>query len=268
MKIARIVMTATILFSLKSTLFCSASEQAIVVDKAAIPVVRRKSHDGTRDGRFGSAADTFKKLGQIYKGPFGIGEEQIYALGSDEGAPMRWAHFGKTITNVADAKKWVKAVEEKGWNLPTECMQPALDLIQADREDKIAKSKIEFTQKQEATRALIASITELNTKRTSFDQERNQFYAQEIRKITDAKIIEFTTRNQERSEENEKICQQLKTLLEDTKIIRLAHNEQYPENPIVAAPIIIRSDINQINKITLATIAARYDAAIKAAAQK
>ena len=267
MKIARIVLTATILFSLKSTLF-AAQEQAVIVNKTEIPAItRRKSHDGTRDGRFGSAADTFKKLGQTYKGALGLGEEQIYDLGSDEGAALRWAPFGTTITNVADAQKWVDAVARKGWNLPEESMKPSVDLIQADRQRKVAENMSKFNKMQEASCSLIASITETDKKRAAVDQERSKFFAHEIIKITRAKALEFTNRAIERNAEDTKIIDDLKKILEETKTFRLAHNQEFPENPINAKPVVKRDDINKLNTKTLAGIAAKYNAALKDAAK-
>ena len=117
MKIARIVLTATMLLSLKSTLFCS--------EKATL--TRTKSHDGTRDGLFGSGLDTLAKLGN----PYG---SQVYALGSDEKAPERWALVGKTIKTLELAQKFNTAVTEKGWDLPEDAIKPSLDLINAENE--------------------------------------------------------------------------------------------------------------------------------------
>lgn len=267
MKIARIVLTATILFSLKSTLFCSSSA-AIEPEIVTAPVlVRRKSHDGTRDGHFGSAADTFSKLGQTYKGAFGLGEEQIYDLGSDEQAPARWASFGKTIKTLSDAQKWVQAVAKKGWSLPAESMQPSLDIIAADKAIKIQENFTTFNHMQEVSRSLIAQIVKTNADRTALDHERNQFYKEEIIKITQTKALEFTNREIERNAQDTKISSDLKDILEKTKTFRLDHNTQFPENPIHATPVVKREDINKLNAKTLAHIALKYNAALKDAAK-
>ena len=85
--------------------------------------------------------------------------------------------------------------------------------------------------------------------------------------ITRAKALEFTNRAIERNAEDTKIIDDLKKILEETKTFRLAHNQEFPENPINAKPVVKRDDINKLNTKTLAGIAAKYNAALKDAAK-
>ena len=258
MKIARIVLTATILFSLKSTLF-AAQEQAVIVEKDGIPSVRRKSFDALRD------SNLLTEQARIQWALDHDGENYTHwrtecqvRPGSDIAAQGRWEHIGRSgIKTVENAQKFLGIVARHNLQLSQDATQPSLDII-----------KGKFDTMQQTSRSLIASIAKMNQDRALVDKTRNQFYAHEILKITQQKTIEFFNRDKERAEENTKFVSELKESLERTKEFRLAHNEQFPKSPIVAAPVVKREDINQLNTITLAGIAARYNAAILAAESK
>lgn len=274
MKIARILLTASILFSLKSTLYCSQEDPIDVkshdTQESTAPtnsIVRKKSYDGTRDGYLGSAQNTFNNLGQSYTGPFGT-EDKIYDFGSDELAHLRWAEFGKTIKTLSDAKKWIAAIERKGWSLPQDCMQPSLDIITADKESQISENYVQFESMQADSRVLVVTIATMNEKRIIEDQARNQYFAEKIRTITEEKALELATRKQLRRQEDLVLTNDLKAILEKTKNFRLVHNENFPDNAIVANPVIKRGDIDQLNPGTLATIAAKYNKELQDAQKK
>ncbi len=136
MKTARMILTATMLLSLNATSYCSQSQNSA---NDVITAPRQNSHDGTRDGLFGSWSDTLDKLGK----PYG---NQIYALGSDEKAPERWAHAGKQITKFDHAIKFMKAITAKGWSLPQEALTPSTKIIQGH-----------YSQQKKEADALIAA---------------------------------------------------------------------------------------------------------------
>lgn len=135
MKTVRIALTAAILLSLHATSFSMESTEQPTL-------VRTLSHDGTRKvltgysgGMFGSGIDTLDKLGQPYADGY------IYALGSDEQAPIRWAQVGKKdIKTLAHAQKFVAAVQAKGWILPKEALQPSTNILSKESEAAFIRS--------------------------------------------------------------------------------------------------------------------------------
>ena len=258
MKIYQILLSLMITTSSSTILFCSSAKDRCNVS------VRRKSHDGTRDGRFGSARDTFNRLGQTYTGVLGL-ENQVYDLGSDDKAPERWASFGATINNLADAKKWVAAVERKGWALPQSSMKPALDIIQADRQADITASLQEFEKIQRAGSAILVSVIQKQQERIKQDETRHAYFVEEITRISQAKQREFEARGQERLQEDANTIEKIKNLWQTSNNYITAHNKQYPEAAITDTPFISKKKAKEMNPENLARIASVYDAALKQA---
>ncbi len=177
MKISRIFLSAMILFSMQSSLFGMRpsidDKDVVVVEEqthvdmptiddhdvvivATQTLVRRKSHDGTRDGKFGSAQDTFSKLGNSYNPLFGT-QNQVYDIGSDEQAPARWTPFaaqiGDTITSINDLKKWESTITRKEQECPSVDWTPlqeskikAQKLIATDRHDRFKQCNTQITR--------------------------------------------------------------------------------------------------------------------------
>ena len=112
MKTARMILTATILLSLKATSYCSQSQEIASATASAdnvITVVRQNSgihHDGTRDGLFGSGLDTLKNIreGKSYYGkPYGLGDN----------SEANWAKIGKLSIIVFSAFVRLSAITSR-----------------------------------------------------------------------------------------------------------------------------------------------------------
>jgi len=126
MKKMNMLLTAAALLSLQSTSYCS--EGSELDDNIQAPTLTRvKSHDGTRDGMFGSGLDTLTKLGTSYG-------EQVYAPGSDDQAYGRWAEVGSQIKTLDHAQKYTQVTEERGWIFTAESMTPSQSLIDTENQ--------------------------------------------------------------------------------------------------------------------------------------
>ena len=173
MKIARVVLTATILFSLKSTLFCSDKQT-----EETIQITRKNSgvhHDGTRDGLFGSGLDTLKNIKD--KKSYG---SQPYGMGSDSGAISRWTPIIKTIKDLDLAHvvaSEAKRLESFGLIFSEEALKPSQDLIDTENQKLEAIKQALY---MEAHASNIAAITLLQ-----------QFYlTKEANVLKDAALLE------------------------------------------------------------------------------
>jgi hypothetical protein len=273
MKIARIVLTATILFSLKSTLFCSSSAtiEPEIVTAPREATVKKPGYDASKKGWLPSSNKwMLENMGSSYK--HYTTECEVRPESDDEdttksnGSRARWTKIGKEdVTTPKHAQTFLTWTAKL--NLPQEANQPSLDIIAADKAIKIQENFETFDDMQQKSRSLLAQIVKINADRKTVDHERNQFFAREITKITQTKVLEFSNREIERNEQDTKITSDLKDILEKTKIFRHDHNTKFPENPINATPVVKRDDINKLNAKTLADIALKYNAALKDAAK-
>lgn len=148
MKIARVVLTATILLSLKSTLFCSEKESNLI---------RRKSFDIFVDG--------WNKDGNWQMDNYGTefnGKEVRIESRDSQRATKNWGNYGKTIQDLPRAKKFINAITSAQLQLPAEALKPAQDLIDAENQ-RLKQIKQEAEAAKKAARdANIAKMHEIN----------------------------------------------------------------------------------------------------------
>ena len=171
------ILTATILLSLKATSYCSQSQEIASATASAdnvITVVRQNSgihHDGTRDGLFGSGLDTLKNIreGKSYYGkPYGLGDN----------SEANWAKIGKNdIKTLADAQTFITEVTKKGWSLPAESMAPSKKIIQdfysqpkKQAEALMAAAVVRLKAQEESEKKLAQQLRDLDAK-SKADQE-------------------------------------------------------------------------------------------------
>jgi len=58
--------------------------------------------------------------------------------GSDDKVVERWTHFGKSITNLDTATKFIAVAQKRNLALPQEALTPSQNLIKKDNEEKTA----------------------------------------------------------------------------------------------------------------------------------
>lgn len=132
MKIARIVLTATIALSFSATSYSMENEGPKRTICTQAEVKKGHFHDGTKSW-FGSGEDTIDKLGQKYG-------SQEYGPGSDDETESRWANIGRRLNRSSNservkllrAKRFLKLAEERGWNLPQDALMPSQNLVDAE----------------------------------------------------------------------------------------------------------------------------------------
>ena len=273
MKIARIVLTATILFSLKSTLFCSEKQTE------TIPTLTRTHsgihHDGTRDGLFGNGFDTLKNIRD--KKSYG---KQPYGMGSDSQAPQRWGKVGQQITKLEDAQTFIAEVErlkEFGLIFTEETLQPSQTLIedentrlegiriaaeQAAQAEKIAHEaalQAKFEQadskylalNQHSKALLQAFYVEKNQTRKNEDKALDQKYAALLK-------IERTELKKARKEKDLAFQAELALAFDELAQIKKNHNEETSrmDHMIKRTPFVATKD--DLNEKNLPKIAHKY----------
>jgi len=192
MKLNKIIFSSIIMLSHQSSLLSS------VLESETTMPTRRKSHDGTRDGMFGSAADTFEKYGQTYTGVHGLNNNE-YRIGSDLGAPTRWLRFAQSITNLADAEKYLGIIQELSQRLPEiwtpqvvilhcnksqtilNAEQERLKAIQeAELQDQIEKSKQKFRDLNQEAQNLMKHLMHTIHTHEKSQSEAHRKYTQSI----------------------------------------------------------------------------------------
>ncbi len=240
-----------ILLSLKSTSYCS--EQS--TEKDTIQAPRTLSHDGTRDGMFGSARDTFTKLGTPYY-------DKTYDLGSDDTAPGRWALFGNTITTLEDAQKLKNAVDKKGatvpavWTLQAQkaVTQKSLEIIEADRQVQIKASHDKFTSIQKDGIGLVATIAQRLKDRQEIEKTNKQLFTNtvsdlhsRIEKAQHKYNLQIAANTKNRKQEDAAFAAELIVARCKSRIFKDMHNEAFSDNQIQEQSIFKNTKINDDN---------------------
>lgn len=261
MKISRIFLAAMILFSVQSSLFCmrptSGDNSAVVVEEQTR--ARRKSHDGTRDGRFGSAEDTFVKLGTSYNPLFGT-QNQVYDIGSDEHAPARWTGFGETIKTVPDAEKWVNTITRKEKECPTvdwtplqESKTKAQEIIESDRHSHFTRLNTQITIDLLAAHK-IAKESE------QYKHEKLALYdaqvAQAIDTIRSRQADDFAREDQTVQAKLTTLLETIRHNVKDGVAFKSEFNATRPLRPITDKLAVKADSIDKLNHAQLVKIAA------------
>lgn len=259
MKIARVVLTATILFSLKSTVFCSEKQT-----EDTIQLTRTDSgihHDGTRNGtlglKFGSGLDTLKNIKD--KKLYG---SQPYGMGSDSQAPARWTAVGKSITKLEDAQTFmaeVERVKEFGLEFSQEALQPSRDLIEAENQRLEAEKQSQFEQadsqyvtlNQQAKSLLCA----LNTKIVKTRKDENKAL---IQKYAEALKAEQTQLRDARKQEDNNLTTELVLIFNQLTSIKCDQNKiaSSANYKITRLPFVVSED--SLKKNNLLKLSQKY----------
>lgn len=268
MKISRIFLPAMILFSMESSLFGmrpSRDDKDVVVVEEQTHV-RRKSHDGTRDGKFGSAQDTFSKLGTSYNPLFGT-QNQLYDIGSDEHAPTRWATFGATIKTLADAEKWVKTVTRKEKECPTvnwtplqESKENAQSIIATDRHNRFTQLNAQITKD-------LLDAHKIATESEQYKQEQSALYdaqvAQAIHAIRSRQAADFAAQAQTVQTELTTLANEIKLHIQAAVELKSTFNDTKPSRPIIDKLAVKGDYSTTLNHAQLVKIAAAAAAKTK-----
>jgi hypothetical protein len=263
MKISRIFLSAMILFSMQSSLFgMRATDDKGVVVVQEQTRVRRKSHDGTRDGRFGSAEDTFVKLGTSYNPLFGP-QNQVYDIGSDEHAPARWVKFGETIKTVPDAEKWIDTIERKEKECPTvdwtplqESKENAQSIIASDRHNRFNLLNTKITEVLDQ-----AYQTHIESERYKLEQSiiyetQVAEILQKIDTIRSQQATNLAAHNQAVQEKLTTFVETIRSNVKDGVALKSEFNATRPRHPITNKLAVKADNIDKLNHAQLVKIAA------------
>jgi hypothetical protein len=179
MKIARIVLTATILLSLKSTLFSSVKEPASQIHGSDTTQTRRDSFDVARDnglltGFFGynpdaAAAYVLDNPGKEYKG-------KEIRMGRGDWSQTFWNNFGKNKVNTTEtAKKFLGGVAFSQINISEEALQPSKDLLAADKTKTIEEGELQCRQLNQSMLQLLEDrLIQGKTREAEIDNMKNR----------------------------------------------------------------------------------------------
>ena len=272
MKIARIVLTATILFSLKSTLFCSSEEKS--TDTIQAP--RKDSFDALRDGGplngwLGWNPDalanyTLENNGQDYKTS---GKE--VRIGSKNTATAAWTAFGQRITTLAKAQQFMTTVSKSGVQLPEDATQASQSLITAENQRletlRLAELQRITDERQAQFEQADTSYVQLNQAQKSAlqayfvtaTQTRNAEKSAVHHKYEALKKAELTELKARFAQEDTKLVADLTAAFNQLTTIQATQNNAEASNinrQVRRAPFVESADA--ISKDTLKRIGYRY----------
>jgi|SRR3989339_650539 len=188
MKIARIVLTASILLSLKSTLFCSEEKATEVFGSLA----RKDSFDALRDGGalngwLGWNPDalanyTIDNCGKEYKG-------KEIRIGSKNTTPA-WTTFGQKVDSLPKAQQFLDVIEKSGAQLPAAATAKSNEFITVQNQ-RIATENEYRNQIVEKNKLIQAQIIahKIETSERSFI-ELNQASKASLRELFTQRTVE------------------------------------------------------------------------------
>ncbi len=247
MKTTRIVLTASILLSLKSTLFCS-SEKAT---KASNPLTRNNSFDALRDGGISNgwlgwtpddlANFTIDNCGNDYKG-------QEVRIGSKNTAVTAWTTFGEKIDNVNQAQQFLATLEKSVVTLPEQATAKSHELISA----KIEAGKNSFKEHNQASKFL---LKELFAKKISSRPNEKKAIQEKYEAMKKAELTEMYKRHQQ---EDAQTSLELQENLKRLVAIKATHNQEFSEIKDQIVKMIFAKSEQDLSGKKLAATASKY----------
>ena len=229
MKIARIVLTATILLSLKSTLHCSSSEESRTkpsTNARNLPIYDAADPSCQIQSRLFTTQDPFKwtleNFGQSYN-HWGM---QACTVSPSEKIISAWEDYGKNIKDLNTAELYLRVMEQSGLltKLSEDSIEPASNLIRLN-------SVATYVNIQKSGDSLIRSI---------YNHENQSSEADDSRKA------------------QEEYCNTLKELAINATAHRIKHNTMYPDHKITEHPFMHTEKAKKINVNDLRTVATTY----------
>ncbi len=226
MKIARIVLTASILLSLKSTVFCSDEKVT------ETPLTRKDSFDALRDGGalngwLGWNPDalahyTLDNCGKDYKG-------KEVRIGS-KNTTSAWTTFGEKVDTLQKAQQFLAVIEQSEVQLPEQATTKSQAFIATEnqriadeRAAKRAAGEHSFIELNQASKALLKALW---TEKTVTRPATVKAIRKQHQDLCNAQLKQFAQTCQTADAQT---AQQLQDNLKKLVALKTAHNSEFTE---------------------------------------
>ena len=230
MKIARIVLTASILLSLKSTLFCS-SEKAT---ETILAQEKKPGYDASKKG-WSKTSDEWmlENMGSDYSHYGTLCQVRPESDNEDEtksnGSKARWTKIGETkVKNLKDAQTFLKYTEklklsEQATAKSNSFIATENQRIADERAAKIAAGNHSFIELNQASKALVQTYFEQKTVTRPATKKTIQKKYQDL---CNAELKQFSQACQATDAQT---AQQLQDNLKRLLALKAAHNSEFTE---------------------------------------